>query len=205
MGPRLAALTRKQMIAAAIPTLLMIGLLAMQLITVERQRRIAARQEVRARESLDYVRERGQSLLRRGGEAIPRIGDGLARADRLVRELARTDSPEAIAEAGRLAQRLQDADLAGRVDLIAQAVTMIVDIAADIESLTREGVEVARETGSDVEVLKAETLRFQEETLNLQRELLAQFRESVAIQRETLERVRNIDERTGGVIPVATP
>lgn len=190
------ALTRKQMIGAGLMSVLMLGLLGLQLVTVERQRRIAARQEVRARLSLDAVREQAQALLRSGGEVAPKVGAGLERADRLVRAFARADSPEAIAQAGELAERLQSADLAGRVELISESVVMLVAQSRDLEA-------IARETGTDVDVLRAETLEFQRETLGLQRETLGILQRSLTVQEETLVRIRRIDERTGGVLEPA--
>lgn len=184
------------MIAAAVPMALMIGLLALQLVTVERQRRIAARQEGRARVSLNEIEQQA----RRARSAAPGLLDGLRRADGLVRALARTDSPEAIAEAGRLAERLRTADLAGRVEIIARAVVETVERVRDLEAIARDLEAVARDTGSDVEVLKAETLEFQREILAIQRETLAVLQRSQEIQEELLARVRSIDERTGGAV-----
>ncbi len=196
------------MIAAAVPTLMMIGLLALQLITVERQRRIAARQEGRARVSLQAITDQARRLQ----DGAPRLLGGLERADGLVRALARADSPEAIAEAGELAERLQDADLAGRVEILARATVETVAHVRDLEAIARESLDtardteaVARETGSDVEVLKTQTLDFQRQTLAIQRETLALLRRSLEIQEELLVRVRNIDERTGAVVPTAQP
>lgn len=193
------------MVAAAIPTVLMIGLLALQLMTVERQRRIAARQEGRAKVSLEAVRDQGGELLRQSRGAVPELGTGLRRADRLVRAIARNDGPRAIAAAGELAERLQNADLAGRVEVIARAVVETVMVARDTLAVSRQIEAIARDTGADVETLRAVTIRFQRETLGLQRETLEILRRSLAVQEETLVRVRSIDERTGALVPTSSP
>jgi tetrahydromethanopterin S-methyltransferase subunit B len=188
-------LSRKQLIGASLVSLVMIGIQGFQLVTVERQRRIAARQEQRVIMSLETVREQARELRRGVGGAAPQVLAGLERADGLVRGLARNDAPQAIAEAGRLAQRLQDADLAGRVEVLTRAVLETTERVRELEQITRD-------TRDDVELLTVETLEFQRETLGIQRELLALLRRSLEIQEELLVRVRSIDERTGGVVPV---
>lgn len=176
----------------------MLVLLGLQLITVERQRRIAARREGRARESIQAVEGQARAFLREGRDAVPPVQAGLRRADRLVRALSRRHGPRAIAAAGELAQRLQNADLAGRVQIISRGTVETLTVARRLES-------IARETGIDVETLRAVTIRFQRRTLRLQRQSLAILQRSLAVQEETLVRIRRIDERTGGALPVVAP
>lgn len=221
------------MAAAAVPTLLMIGLLAFQLITVERQRRIAVRQEQRVISILEAAKPQAEELraavpeLR---ELVPDLSSGLSRADDLVRAFARGDAPAALAAAGELAvdlttgdrariladrgnqllAQLQDGDTLGDVQQTAQAVVELLAVVRELQSL-------AIETSTDVHTLTDATVPFLNESLGIQRELLSIQREtftilrrSLAVQQETLRRVRNIDRRTGAVAPppldpVATP
>jgi hypothetical protein len=206
-------LTRSRYVVAAlaaVSVVLMLGLLTVQLITIERQREIAARQEQRVIALLEAGRPQARELR----EAVPALSGGLRRADDLVKALARQDAPAALAAAGELATDLVTGDrariLADRGnDLLAQLQSG--DTVGDVEATTRAVLDllavtqglraIAAQTGTDVDTLTDATLAFQSETLGIQRETLATLQRSLEIQAETLERVRNIDRRTGALVP----
>jgi hypothetical protein len=92
--------------------LVQIGLLALNLVDIERQRRIATDQRGQMQALLDSTRPRLQQadpLLREARDAIDPLRAGARRADALVRGLRQTDAPGAIAAAGDLAVQLDPA------------------------------------------------------------------------------------------------
>lgn len=183
----------------ALATTVMIVLLTLNLVDIERQRRIAARQEERIQSLAgrhgadlgDLRRQLGAEARKLGRRAAP-VEDGLMRADRLVRALLSARSPQAIARLAREAPP----DLQTLVDLTGQ-LRDISDRIAGIADGTRQDVQATR---SDVEATRSDL----EQSLTIQRRTLAVLRQSLAIQRQTLEHTRRIDERTGGALVPTT-
>src|SRR5688500_17941790 len=91
---------------SGIAGLLMLAMLAAPLVTVERQRQIAARQEQRVQNFLRIA----APTTTRARDSQRAVMSGLARADDLVRRLRRLDTPEAIAAAGEIAGALEATD-----------------------------------------------------------------------------------------------
>jgi hypothetical protein len=203
--------------AGALAITAMIMLLALTLVDIERQRRIAARQETRI-ESLIGSAQPDIADVRKGlQQGLPPLRNGLLRADGLVRALVRRDGPQAIAAAGELARdltaghraaglvdrgtdllvQLQRSDAVGDVDTVAQATTELL-------ALSRELAQIGRDTGEDVDVVRTQTIRFKRHSLRIQRATLAILRRSLTVQEETLVHARNIDRRTGGALEPAS-
>jgi hypothetical protein len=197
----------------AVATTLMLALLALNLVDIERQRRIAARQEERA-QSLAGRHDPDLGGLREGlDRGLPPVRAGLRRADGLVRALVRQDGPAAIAAAGELARDLTRGDRAVSLidrgtDLVTELqrfdaprdVNALVDLTAQVLAVSRELEAIARDTRVDADVLRVQTVDFKRKSLALQRRTLAILERSLAVQEEALEHVRRIDERTGGAV-----
>lgn len=213
---------------AGLAGLLLLALLALQLITIERQRRIAVRQEQRVLALLEAARPQAQRLRSEADELIPAVTMGLRRADDLVQAFAAQDVPAAIAAAGELAvdlttgdrariladrgnqllAQLQSGDTLGDVQVTSQSVLELVGITGDLRAITAN-------TAEDVDTLTNATVPFVNESLGVQRQLLGigqltleslqqtldTLEQSLAIQQETLERVRAIEERTDVLVP----
>jgi hypothetical protein len=191
----------------------MIALLALTLVDIERQRRIAARQEARV-ESLAGTARPELTRLREGlAKAQPGVRSGLRRADRLVRALLDHRGPSAIAAAGELARDLTAGNRAA--GLIDRGTDLLVslrrtDAVGDIDALTRLSAEllgvtqdlatIGRATRDDAEVLRVQTIRFKKRSLRIQRSTLRILRRSLAVQEETLVHARRIDDRLGGAL-----
>jgi hypothetical protein len=199
---------------AALAMTVMITLLALTLVDIERQRRIAARQEQRVK-SLAGTAKPDIARVREGLEkGVPPLKAGLRRADKLVRALVHLDGPQAIAAAGELARdltaghraaglvdrgtdlivALRQSDVVGDINTVSEATT-------DLLSLSRELARIGYETGADVEVVKEQTIAFKRRSLGVQRRTLRILERSLAVQEETLVHVRNIDRRTGALDP----
>jgi hypothetical protein len=202
----------------AVATTLMLALLALNLVDIERQRRIAARQEERA-QSLAGQHDSDLTGLRRGlDQGLPPVRAGLRRADRLVRALLGHGTAAAVEAAGELARDLTRGDRT--VSLIDRGTDLVtelqrIDTPRDVNVLARiaaELLETGRATRADADVLRAQTVDFkrkslalQRETIAIQRETLGILRRSLAVQEETLEHARRIDERTGGAVDPTAP
>jgi hypothetical protein len=202
----------------AVATTLMLALLALNLVDIERQRRIAARQEERV-QSLAGQADAGLGDVRAGlKQGLPPVRAGLRRADGLVRALLEHRGPSAIAAAGELARDLTTGNRA--VALFDRGNELLAELersgaAGDVDTLARvvtELLETGRSTQADADVLRAQTIDFkrkslaiQRETLALQREALGVLHRSLAVQEETLEHARRIDERTGGAVDPTAP
>jgi hypothetical protein len=201
----------------AVATTVLIALLALNLVDIERQRRIAARQEQRAK-SLAGQADAGLGDVRAGLEhGLPPVRAGLRRADRLVRSLLGHGGPAAIEAAGELARDLTAGHRASALvdrgnDLLAALqrsdavadVDLLPRLTVQLLAVTRELAALGRDTSLDADVLRAQTIDFKRKSLALQRETLVVLRRSLAIQEETLVHVRNLDRRTGGAIPPPT-
>jgi hypothetical protein len=194
----------------AVATTVMIALLTLNLVDIERQRRIAARQEERA-QSLAGQHAPDLSRLR---ESLPPVRAGLRRADGLVRALVAHHGPAALAAAGELARDLTRGDRAVSLidrgtDLVAELqrrdaprdFDALVDLTSQLLAVSRQLEAVSRETSTDADVLRAQTIDFKRKSLAIQRETLGILRQSLAVQQETLQHARRIDERTGGAVP----
>jgi hypothetical protein len=200
----------------AVATTVMIALLTLNLVDIERQRRIAARQEERA-QSLAGQHAPDLSRLRDGlDRGLPTVRAGLQRADGLVRALVARHGPAAMAAAGELARDLTRGDRA--VSLVDRGTDLInelqrrdaprdldslVDLTAQLLAVSRQIDAVSRDTSTDADVLRAQTIDFKRKSLAIQRETLAILRQSLA-QQETLVHARRIDERTGGAVDPTT-
>ncbi|MEA2180500.1 MAG: hypothetical protein QOG77_3797 [Solirubrobacteraceae bacterium] len=171
----------------------MIALLTLNLVDIERQRRIAARQEGRVKTLIGAARP-DLTRLRDGlDQATPSVRSGLRRADRLVRGLVEKRGPSAIAAAGELARSLQRSGAAGDVDTLIQITGRLLDVSYDLAA-------IGRGTRDDAEVLRVQTIRFKRRSLRIQRQTLRILQRSLAVQEETLVHARRIDERTGGAL-----
>jgi hypothetical protein len=182
-------LTRRATLLAAIPVVLMLGFLGLQVFLLTEQRRLIANQlELQraltersvpvldaARPLVDDLREDRQDLLARA-----------RRADRLVREttpLVRDLRAAELPEAARASRELAAAALTD--DRLAR--TLDATLAALVEQrrlgLLRDADRAAELTPTLVE---------------LQRQALDVQRQTLVIQREALERIRSLDNKTGG-------
>ena len=198
----------------AVVAVLMIALLTLNLIDIERQRRIAARQEERAQSLAGQDDPNLRDLRASVDRGLPPVRAGLRRADRLVRGLLGDDTPEAIAAVGELARDLSRGDRAVTLfdrgtDLLTELqrrdaprdVDALVDLTAQLLAVSRELETIGRATADDADVLRAQTTDFKRKSLAIQRRTLAILERSLAVQEETLVHVRRIDERTGAVDP----
>jgi hypothetical protein len=192
----------------------MIALLTLNLVDIERQRRIAARQEERA-QSLAGQDDPNLRDLRAGlDRGLPPVREGLLRADRLVRALLGQRTPAAITAVGELARDLSRGDRAVTLfdrgtDLLAELqrrdaprdVDALVELTGQLLAVSREIEAIGRDTRDDADVLRTQTVDFKRKSLALQRRTLAILERSLAVQEETLVHVRRIDERTGAIDP----
>jgi hypothetical protein len=210
----LPARTRRLVLTfGALATTLMLALLTLNLVDIERQRRIAARQEARVETLVGQARP-DFSRARRGLEqGLPPVKAGLRRADRLVRGLLGHGGPAAIEAAGELARDLTAGHRASALvdrgnELLVELqrsgavddVDVLPRLTAELLSVSRELAAIGRDTGADADVLRAQTIDFKRKSLAIQRQTLAILRESLAVQQETLVHARSLDRRTGGAI-----
>jgi hypothetical protein len=185
------------LLCAALGGVAIIVLLALAVADIERQRRIAARQEARI-ESLVGTATPDLTRLRDGLDgATPGVRSGLKRADRLVRALVEKRGPAAIAAAGDLARTLQRSNAIGNVDTLTR-------VTVDLLGVTQDLAAIARGTRDDADVLRVQTIRFKKRSLRVQRTTLAVLRRSLSVQEETLVRIRRIDTRLGGALDPTT-
>ena len=203
-APSRVTYPRRAWIAISIPFVIMIALLCLQLITVKSQHDL----QVKADRKIGALNARVFPLL---DAVAPRdLGDA-RKAGRdaagLVRALARADAPEAIAATGELAVELRRANVG---DVLAEGGLLARDLnegrrlvglidRADRFLGLAEDYEVFEDVdrGADVAV---DTNAIARETLLIQRETFKILKQSLAVQTESLQRLRSIDERTGGAI-----
>jgi hypothetical protein len=198
--PRTVTLPTAAWLAAIVFALLQIGLLALTLVDIERQRRIVDDQ----RKDLESViaatkprLEQAEPLLREARDALDPLRAAARRADALVRGLRETDAPGALAAVGDLAVQLAQRDrLAALVDRTDRLV-------ADLQRAGTVGsVEEMRDIARRLLDLQTRAYETNRRSLATQLRAEAMLRESLAIQRETLEHARSLDRKTGPAPPL---
>jgi hypothetical protein len=183
-----------------------------QLAVVKQQRDFQANQDPLTRD----LRPVAEDARERLGETrrAARDAAALVRAARpLVGDLVRVDVDDVLTAAGSLAQALNSRNRAVRlVDRSNRLVTRIEEVDLIERSarlagrLERSGVidDAARAARRTPQFMD-ELLRVQRATLAVQRRTLRVQEETLAVQREALERIRSIDDKTGGPAPGALP
>ena len=189
-------LSRGLKIAAAVFGVLMIGLLALnnlqigaQLAVVEQQRDFQAQADPLVRDGRILAEDARDRLPQVKRDA--RAAAALIRATRpLVGDLTEVDVADVLTATGSLAEGLNSRNRLVR----------LVDRSDRLIASIEDSGLVRRTPG-----LLEELLRIQRETRELQRQSLAVQRETLAIQKEALERIKSIDDKTGGPAPGAVP
>lgn len=196
-------LTRRATLLAAVPAVLLLLLLGSQVGLLAEQRRLIANQLELQR----ALTERSVPVLDAARPLVEDLGedrrDLLARArraDRLVREttpLVRETTPlvrdlraARLPEAAEATRDLASAALTG--DRLARALD------ATLAALSEERrLDLARDADRAAELTPT--------LVELQRQALDVQRQTLTIQREALERIRSLDNKTGGSAPGALP
>jgi hypothetical protein len=192
---------------------LILLLLAWQAFDIERQRRVAARQEGRAKALIAALTPAAKQAKAAG----PHLAAGLGRADDLVRRLRATGSPAAIAAAGELARSLQTAGAPQAIDATGQLarallsgdrITTLLDradaLVQRVNGLDTPGdVEATRQLVGDVHEIARRMDATLSRSLDVQQQTLALVTQSLAIQRELLVHTRSLDRKLGGELPAA--
>ena len=197
----------------------LVGLLTLQLLDIERQRRVAARQEGRVKEALSLIApevDRARRALPAVTQGVKRVARGAKRADGLVRGLRGQDAPGAIAAAGALAKGLNRAGAADALAATGQLARGLdrVDAAAALAStgalaqqLTQGGRAVgaidrltgllnrlrAADTVGDIDATRAiaaDILRLTRRVYSTSHHTLSANVQSLDVQRQTLELLR---------------
>ncbi len=206
-------------ITAAVFGVLMIGLLVInnlqiggQLATVKQQRDFQAKQDPLVRDLRPIFDDAAKNLPQTRRAA--RDAAALVRSTRpLVGDLRRADVDDVLVTVGSLAQALSARN---RLVTLVDRSNRLVGTFEETGVLGKTSRLADRFEQTDVLDSTAraarrapgfmeELLRVQKETRELQRQTLAVQRETLAIQKEALERIRSIDNKTGGPAPGAVP
>lgn len=209
-------------LAVCVFAVVVIALLGWLAYDIERQRRIAARQEGRVLAALRAA----APVAKDARTAVPKLAGGLLRADRLVAGLAGQDAPGAIAAAGELARSLQRADSAGAIEdtgrlaraltgsgrlrpLLADADRLLAranraDLVGDVATTRRLTGELRR-LAAHIDSLVATAVPTLQTSLAIQQETRDLLRQSLAVQQEALVHTRNLDRRIAILLPATGP
>jgi hypothetical protein len=188
-------LTRPAALVAVLFGVTMIALLTLNLVDIERQRRIAARQEGRAK----LVQHAVPQVLGKARRAEPALVGGLTRADALVRRLRATGAAGAIAATGTLARDLERLNAP-------QAIAAAGSLAAHAQQADLVGdVQALRDVAGQLRDLSVQLRGRFDHSLAIQQQTLTILRRSLTIQEQTLAHARSIDRRLGGGVTPPPP
>jgi hypothetical protein len=192
---RQITLTRPAALVIVLFGVVMIALLALNLVDIERQRRIAARQEGRT----ELVQRAVPQVLGKARRAEPALVGGLTRADALVRRLRATGAAGAIAATGVLARDLERQPAP-------QALAAAGSLAAHAQQAGLVGdVQALRGLAAELRDLSVQLRDRFDRSLAIQEQTLAILRRSLGVQEQTLAHARSIDRRLGGGVTPTPP